>query len=484
MSVTPSGDDLAYLPALEQLRLFRARELSPVEVLQAQLERADALAESVNALTWRFDEAALAAAREAENRYFGNGDDPRPLEGITLAIKEEMPVTGQPVTSASRIFADAMAEETTPLAQRVIAAGAIVHARTTQPEFACAPFTQSHLFGITRNPWNLDYDVGGSSGGAAAALAAGLTTLAAGSDIAGSIRIPAACCGVVGFKPPYGRVPQAPPFNFDHYCHDGPLARTVGDCALFENVISGPSPVDVASLRERIELPLEPHGVEGLRVAVSVDLGGWEPDEDVRANTRNAAEILRAAGAVVEDVAISIDRDQLDFAATAHFAAIFGPSIASLLAEHRDVMTSYAIDFAETFGNATPGDYLKGLEIEGHISGIFGALFEEYDALICPTLTLAALPVDTPWSKADRATGIAGLPVDHLMTIPFNIASRCPVLNVPSGFAASGIPTGVQLVGRTFEDATPFRLGGALERAGAWDYGRVRPGAILPSAGG
>src|ERR671917_2032706 len=256
-----SQEEIAYLPATELLRLYRARELSPVEVLQAQIDRADALASTVNALTWRFSEEALTQAREAEARYLGNGSEPRPLEGVTLAIKEEMPVAGQPVTSASRVYADAVAGETAPLAERAMAAGAIVHARTTQPELGCVGFTQSDLFGITRNPWNLDYDVGGSSGGAGAALASGLTTLAGGSDIGGSIRNPAALCGVVGFKPPYGRVPQLPPFNLDHYCHEGPLARTVADCALLENLISGPSPVDIASLRDRVELPLKPPSV-------------------------------------------------------------------------------------------------------------------------------------------------------------------------------------------------------------------------------
>jgi Asp-tRNA(Asn)/Glu-tRNA(Gln) amidotransferase A subunit family amidase len=471
-------DDLAYLPAVKQIRLFRARDLSPVEVLQAQISRADDLADSVNALTWRFNDAALAAAREAEARYLGKGAAPRPLEGITLAIKEEMPVAGQPVTSASRAFADAVADHSSPLVERVIAAGAIIHARTTQPEFGCTVFTQSHLFGITRNPWNLAYDVGGSSGGAGAALAAGLTTLAAGSDIAGSIRIPAACCGVVGFKPPYGRVPQSPPFNLDHYCHDGPMARSVADCALFENVISGPAAIDIASLREQVTLPLNAPGVEGLRIAISADLGSWHPDDAARRNLQEVAQTLSAAGAIVEEVDLVIDREAVDHAATAHFGTIFGPSVAAITAEHRDLMTSYAIAFGEELTHPPAGAYLEGLELEGMITGTIGALLERYDALICPTLTMAALPVDTPWTLEPPGRGIASLPVDHLMTIPFNIASRCPVLNVPSGFDAHGVPTGVQLVGRTFDDETPFRLGAALERAGIWDYATIRPDEV------
>jgi aspartyl-tRNA(Asn)/glutamyl-tRNA(Gln) amidotransferase subunit A len=470
-----SNADLAYLPATEQLRLFRARELSPVDILSAQIARADALAASVNALTWRFDEAALAQAREAEARYLGKGAAPRPLEGITLAIKEEMPVAGQPATNASRVFADLVAETTAPLAERMMAAGAIVHARTTQPEFACTGFTQSDLFGITRNPWNLDYDVGGSSGGAGAALAAGLTTLAGGSDIGGSIRIPSSCCGVVGFKPPYGRVPQHPPWNLDHYCHEGPMARTVADCALFENTISGVAPFDIASLREQVELPLEPPGVAGLRIALSVDLGEWDPDADVRRNTANAAQALRDAGATVEEVALPIRRADVDRAARIHYAAILAPSVATVVAVHREEMTPYAVAFADAMVLDSPAALLEGLEIEGLITGVIGGLLEIYDALICPTLAIPALPVATAISSHQPGTGETALGHEHLMTVPFNIASRCPVLNVPSGFASSGVPTGVQLVGRTFDDETPFRLGATLERAGLWDYTTIRP---------
>jgi Asp-tRNA(Asn)/Glu-tRNA(Gln) amidotransferase A subunit family amidase len=474
MSEARTQEDLAYLSATEQLELFRRREISPVEVLQAQIARADALAESVNALTWRFNERALEQAKAAEARYLGKGDAPRALEGITLAIKEEMGVAGDPVTSASLAYKDAIAEQTAPLAERAIAAGAIVHARTTQPEFACAVFTQSKMFGITRNPWNQNFDVGGSSGGAGASLAAGLTTLAGGSDIGGSIRVPASCTGVVGFKPPYGRVPQQPPFNLDHYCHEGPMTRTIADCALFENIISGPSPIDIASLREKVELPLNPEGVAGLRIAVSVDLGSWKVEDDVRRNTLRAAEALRAAGATVEEVDFTLDHDEVFAVGHAHLAAIFGASVATLLDDYREVMTEYAIAFAEGKGVAQPMSLLEGMAREGAITGAIGALLEDYDALVCPTLGIPALPADLEWTITN-ADGTVFSPLHHVLTLPFNIASRCPVLNVPSGFADNGVPTGLQLVGRTFDDLTPFRLGAALERAGFWNYATTRP---------
>ncbi len=159
-----------------------------------------------------------------------------------MAVKEEARIAGQRNTLGSLPLRDEVAEKTAAFVQRIIDAGGIVHARTTTPEFSCAPVTWTKLWGVTRNPWNTQYSPGGSSGGSAAALAAGTTTLATGSDIGGSIRIPASFCGVVGFKPPYGRVPEVATFNLDHYCHEGPLARTVADCALLENVIAGPHP--------------------------------------------------------------------------------------------------------------------------------------------------------------------------------------------------------------------------------------------------
>lgn len=228
--------DIAYLPATEALRRFRDRSLSPVELMTAVIARAEAVEPKVNALAERTFEGALAAAREAEARYGGKGEAPRALEGLAVATKEEQPIAGRRITDGSLAFVDEVAKETHPVIERVQGAGGIVHARTTTPEFSCAGYTQSRLWGVTRNPWNVEFTPGGSSGGAGAALAAGETTLATGSDIGGSIRIPASYTGTVGYKPPYGRVPAMAPFNLDTYCHDGPMARTVGDCALLENV--------------------------------------------------------------------------------------------------------------------------------------------------------------------------------------------------------------------------------------------------------
>ncbi|HYZ82573.1 MAG TPA: amidase, partial [Solirubrobacteraceae bacterium] len=294
--------DLCYLSAGEALGLFRKRALSPVELLDAVLARAEAVEPTVNALCHQRFDAARQQARAAEARYGGRGEAPRPLEGLPVAIKEEEPIAGHPWTLGSLIYADQVADRTSEFACRHLAAGAIVHARTTTPEFSCAAFTHSRLWGVTRNPFNPALAVGGSSGGSAASLASGTSALASGSDIAGSIRMPAAACGVVGFKPPHGRVPCDPPFNLDVYCHCGPLARTVADCALYENALAGPSADDHTTLREPPVLPETMPGVEGLRIAVSPDLGDWPVEDDVRANTLAVGEALRQAGATVEEV--------------------------------------------------------------------------------------------------------------------------------------------------------------------------------------
>jgi len=454
-----------YLSATEALRLFRAGELSPVELTTAVIARAETVEPSVNAFAETFFDKALDAARAAEKRY--RAGDARPLDGLTVAVKEEAPIAGQRNTLGSLPLRDEVASETAPFVRRIIEAGGIVHARTTTPEFSCAPVTWTKLWGVTRNPWNLAYAPGGSSGGSAAALAAGTTTLATGSDIGGSIRIPSSFCGVTGFKPPYGRVPEVPPFNLDHYCHEGPMARSVADCALLENVIAGPHPSDVVSLRPKLEIPSPLEPVAGLRIALSPDLGCFTVDPDVAANTLAAAERLRDAGAAVTEVSLPWKLDDIIRAARIHFGMIFGPSIRPLYEESGDDLTSYARAFVAESDEIAKEDFYAGLELEAALYAPLGELLEEYDALICPTFAVPALPAE--WDHGDLAEGRSdGHWMDVMMTLPFNIASRCPVLSIPSGRAANGVPTGVSVVGRTYDDVTAFRVAAAHEERYPW----------------
>ncbi len=462
-------NDLHYLSATEALSSFRARELSPVELVQAVIDRAEKVEPTINAFAQTLYDEALEQARGAEARYAGIGGAPRPLEGIPVAVKEEAPIAGQKNTLGSLPLRDVVADHTAVFAQRIIDAGGIVHARSTTPEFSCAPVTWSKLWGVTRNPWNTMYAPGGSSGGSGASLAAGSTTLATGSDIGGSIRIPASFCGVVGFKPPYGRVPEVEIFNLDHYCHEGPLARTVADCALLQNVIAGPDPSDVASLRPKLVIPdtLEP--VAGMRIALSVDLGCYEVDEDVVANTRAAAGRLADAGATVEEVSLPWELAQINRAARIHYGMIFGPSVQELYEEHGDEFTSYARRLVEESSEIPKSAFVEGLELEARIYAPLGAVLDGFDALICPTFAVPALPAEYDPGDALEVNGKpTGDWLDVLMTVPFNIASRCPVISVPSGRSRDGVPTGLSIVGKTYDDVTAFRIAAAHEERFLW----------------
>jgi aspartyl-tRNA(Asn)/glutamyl-tRNA(Gln) amidotransferase subunit A len=451
-------NDLHYLPATEALKLFRARKLSPVELLRAVIDRAEKVEPVINAFAETHFDEALAHARGAEASYKKGGQEPRALEGLPVAIKEEAPIKGHKNTLGSLPLRDVVADHTAVFVQRIIDAGGIVHARTTTPEFACAPVTWSKLWGVTRNPWNTAFSPGGSSGGSGASLAAGSTTLATGSDIGGSIRIPASFCGVVGFKPPYGRVPEVEIFNLDHYCHEGPLARTVSDCALLENVIAGPDPSDVVSLRPKLVIPDSLEAIAGLRIALSINLGCYEVDEEVVANTHAAAARLREAGATVQEVSLPWELAAINRAARIHYGTIFGPTMQELYAQHGDEFTSYARRFVAEAGEISKEDFVKGLELEARIYQPLGKILEKFDALICPTFAVPALPAEYDSVNA----------LDTLMTVPFNIASRCPVLSIPSGRSRDGVPTGLSVVGKTYDDVTVFRVAAAHERLFPW----------------
>ncbi len=386
-----------------------------------------------------------------------------------MVIKDETAIKGERTTSASLIKKDNIDTADAFVVERIKRAGAIIHGRSTAPEFSAAGVTHSRLWGVTRNPWNTDFTPGGSSGDAAAQLAAGTTTLANGSDIGGSIRIPASCCGVVGFKPPYGRVPEEPGMNLDFYCHEGPLARTVSDCVLFENVLAGPHPKDITTLKPKLRIPAELKGIEGWKIATSIDLGYCEVDPEVRNNTEAALDVFRGLGCTVEEVDLGWTWQVLG-AAMSHLGHLWGSSMAPLLARHRFEMTSYVRDFAEFAQTTTGLDFFEAMMHAGEMYQTLGPILEKYNLLICPTAAIPAVGAEHDPGK-DRIE-INGVEVDPMigwvMTYPFNMMSRCPVMSVPSGHGSNGVPTGIQLVGRTYDDVSVFRAAKAYETARPW----------------
>jgi amidase len=457
--------DLSFMTATEALSRFRDKSLSPVELLDAMQAQVEQTEQTVNSLVDVDFERARVRAKEAEARYAGHGDAARPLEGLPVAIKEEEAIAGEPRTLGSLTLVDKVAGHTADLPQRILNAGAVVHARTKTPEFSAAAFTKSRLWGVTRNPWNPAVAAGGSSGGAGAALASGVTTLASGSDIGGSIRVPASFNGVVGYKPPFGRVPNDPEYNHDRYLHGGPMARTVRDAALFQNVLAGPSPRDIYSLRPKYVLPETFPDVRGMRIALSVDLGDYVVDPEIRANTLAVAAGLREAGAHVDEVDLHLSREKTNRAAAIHYVSHSWDELTE--ESQSDLISPYVTAAIKRFEEYAAGGMIpEGFALENELYAEVARVFESYDALITPTVATRGLDADADYAGHD-VFEIEGQqftdPLYGLMTMPWNVMSQCPALSVPSGFAGNGVPTGVQIVGPTYDDAVVFRLGVAIE---------------------
>jgi Asp-tRNA(Asn)/Glu-tRNA(Gln) amidotransferase A subunit family amidase len=454
------SEDLCYLSACEAIERFTAKTLSPVELLRALIERAEKVDPLVNAFTYDRFEVAIEQAEQAEATYARGSGAPGKLTGIPVALKNEASMKGEPTTQGSLLLEDSVDETTDPMVERLLDAGAIIHARSNVPEFSCAGFTHTRRHGTTRNPWNLECTPGGSSGGSGASLAAGTSTLATGSDIGGSIRIPASFCGVVGLKPSYGRVPEAEAYYaLDTYNHNGPLARTVADCALLFDTMVGPHPSDLATLRPKLEVPTRFEDIRGWKIALSCDLDCFEVDDDVRHNTARVAEALRALGAQVDEVTLGWDASIAD-TARAHLGFLMGSQLAESLDAGRELMNSYTIEFAELGQRATAQEFRRSIVAQGEMYAPLGELLIRYDALICPSMARAFWPAEG-YETLDAL-------IEDAMTWPFNILSRCPVLSVPSGFASNGVPTGVQIVGRTYDDLAVLRIGANLERELDW----------------
>jgi|TARA_B110001454_G_scaffold56377_1_gene55135 Asp-tRNA(Asn)/Glu-tRNA(Gln) amidotransferase A subunit family amidase len=464
-----SDNELCYMTADEAISAFKAKTLSPVELVDAVIDQSEKVNDTVNAFTYTFFDEARAQAQLAEKNY-ANGEKTGDLEGLPIGIKDESGIKGQPLSKGSLIYKDYIAEDTSPVNQRVLDAGGIVHARTATPEFSCAGFTWSRQWGVTRNPWNNDFTSGGSSGGSSASLASGTSTICTGSDIGGSIRIPASTCGLVGYKPPYGRNPEEAVFNLDFYCHTGPLSRSVKDTIRLQNVMCGPSPKDIATLRPKLVLPYEYQPIKDWKIAYSPNLGCFEVDPEVEKNTLASLEVFKSLGATIEEVDLGWGPEVLE-AGLAYLGHIFGAAMQDELEQHADELTSYARAFAEESLNSTPRDFLGSLDVAYQMYSTLGPILEEYNVLICPTTAIPAVPADFDPTKDELK--INGKDVNKMlgwcMTTPFNTMSRCPVLTVPSGQASNGVPTGIQIVGRTYCDEDVFQAALAYETAlGGW----------------
>ena len=451
---------LAECSAGTLLQLFRSGAASPLEATREVLARIERLNPQLNAFCLVDGEAALQSARESEARW-RRGAPMGPLDGVPVSIKDLILTRGWPTRRGSRTVDVAQPWEVdAPVTARLREAGAVLLGKTTTPEFGCKGETNSPLTGITRNPWDLRRTPGGSSGGTAAAVAAGLGPLSVGTDGAGSVRIPAAFCGTFGLKPSFGRVPAYPMSPFGSVAHLGPHTMSVADAALMMNVISQPDARDWSSLPadgRDYRVGLE-DGVRGLRIAYSPTLGyARNVHPEVAAAVEQAVMALAALGAVVEAVDPGIT-DPLDICTGLWFLGAY--TVWSGLSPAQQAVCDP--DFQ---AQAALGARLSALEVQqlhlrrGALGSQLRQFMQRFDLIATPAVAVPAFEArpagHSPMSPADM---LGWTPFSY----PFNLSQQ-PAASIPCGLTSDGLPIGLQLVGPMFGDALVLRACRAYE---------------------
>jgi len=461
-------DGLAYLGATELVAGYRDGALSPVDAIAEALARIERFEPVLNAFTLVDGDGARARARESEARW-RDGAPMGALDGVPMTLKDIVLIKGWPTLEGSRTTdPERDWNEDCPAVARLREAGAIFLGKTTTPEFGWKGMTDSPLSGITRNPWNPDLTPGGSSGGAGAALAAGIGALAFGTDGGGSIRIPASYCGLYGIKPTFGRVPHYPQESpFAGVVCGGPLARSVADAALMLNVISRPDardgfalPPDGRDWRDGLD-----DGVAGLRLAYAPALGGAEAAPDVLSVVAEAVRVFTGLGAHVEEVGPVFDPPRPQF--EAYWLAGFAHRLRAIPPAKRDLMDPGLRALAEHGLAVSIEDYCAAMAARARLAARMSALHEDFDLLLTPTMPTPPPPVDMPYHSPGFDRWRHAVP----FTVPFNLTGQ-PAASIPCGVCASGMPVGLQIVGPRFGEALVLRASRAFEAALARPYPR------------
>ena len=464
-------DDLLYLSAVEAAALIRRRQLSPVDYVRTVLAAIEASQETINAFVTVTPDEALESAQVAEDAV-AKGRSLGPLHGVPVSVKDLVAVGGHYNKQGSLLFAETVADHDAPAVARLKAAGAIVVGKTTTPEFGHKGLTDCPLTGITRNPWDLSRTPGGSSGGASAAVAAGLAPLAVGTDGAGSIRGPAASAGIVGLKPTRGRVPhEARGDPFANQSYTGPMTRTVGDAAMMLDVMAGPDACDPWSLAQGQAAPcpaLVGNDLKGLTIGFVEKMANPEIDPEVAANTTAALAVYEDLGARIEPIP-----DGFDWAEPAGrvlYQSAFHVMIEAMTPDQRDLLTPSLVTFGEWGGAFSLADRTDAEAARGDLYQRVQTLFSTYDVLMSPTTACPPLLAEF---DATSDVVINGKPCGitrqswTAYQYPFNLTGN-PALSVPSGFTESSLPTALQIIGPWWSDHKVLRLGAILERTRPW----------------
>jgi aspartyl-tRNA(Asn)/glutamyl-tRNA(Gln) amidotransferase subunit A len=465
-----NNQEICRMTAVQLRKAITLKKLSPVEIVNAILERIDRINPKINAYCTLVPEQARAEAKTAETMVM-KGEPLGPLHGVPVSIKDLAFTKGIRTTGGSKIYENFVPDQDAVFVERLKAAGAIILGKTNTPEFGWIAVTRNPLFGVSRNPWNTEYTTGGSSGGAAAAVAACLGPLASGSDGGGSIRIPSSFCGVFGLKPSFGRVPVGydfPSHLWEGLSVSGPITRTVADAALMLEVMSGYDARDFYAIPQRA-----PHylssikgdvSLKGLKIAWTTDMGYAVVDKRAAAAIEASAKVFEKLGCRVEQAHPEAGDPQLAFSIQVG---------SSLAAQLYDELPKWGKDFepglatyVERSKELLAKDYVKARTMDLEYWAKIQKFFEKYDLLLTPVLAVPPFPVDVYSPReinGQKVGGLAWMP----FTYPFNITGQ-PAASVPCGFTDNGLPIGMQIVGRKYDEVTVLKASAAFERAKPW----------------
>ena len=466
------ASEICFSTAVDLVRRIRGRELSACEVMEAHLRQIERLNPELNAIVTLHADRALEGAREADERQ-ARGDALGPLHGLPIAHKDLVTTRGIRTTFGSRLFSNYVPTQDDLIVERLQAAGAVTIGKTNVPEFGAGSQTYNEVFGETRNPYDTSKTCGGSSGGAATALAAGMLPIADGSDMGGSLRNPGNFCNVVGLRPSAGRVPVYPTqLAWSGLTVLGPMARTVGDAALMLSAIAGPdprSPLSIAEPGGRFAAPLE-RDFRGVRIAWSRDLGGLPVDARVTATIDSQRQVFESLGCLIEDAEPDFaDADRVFKVLRAWtFSLAFGQAREEILKQLKETVV-WNIEQGRRLSAAQVGDAeIRRTRLYHRVR----EFMRDHEFLILPVNQVPPFDV-----KQRYVTEIAGQKmetyIDWMKSCYYITVTGHPAISVPCGFTSEGLPVGLQIVGRHQDDFGVLQLAHAFE--GATGFWRRRP---------
>ena len=461
-----TASDPTFRTAEELARLIARGEISALDAVETSLAWLQATEPHLNAFVTVLADQARGDAQAADRARL-RGEPLGPLHGVPVSVKDLIAVGGAPFMLGSRSMAGNVAPADAASVERLRKSGAIVIGKTTTSEFGCKAVGECALSGLTRNPWNLAKTAGGSSAGAAASVAAGVTSIALGTDGGGSIRIPAALTGLVGVKPQFGRVPMYPTPATPTLSHVCPMARTVRDAALLFSAIAGFDARDAFSVREPAPDALAAcsRDPRALRIAWSPTFGYAPVDKEVRAIAEAAARTFEQLGCVVDEVDAPLGPDPADLW-TAEFYAGIGARLGPVLRDRPGLLDPDVALVVEHASRILAEDYYRSVFARYEFRERVRRFFERYDLLLSPTLPVAAVDagIAVPPGLVDR-----NIVTWVCYTYPFNLTGQ-PAASVPAGFTDEGMPVGLQIVARPYREEDVFTAAAALEAARPWSH--------------